>query len=353
MVGMKKYNLGIIGFGGMANHHTEEIVPKDIIDIIGVYDIDEKRGKVAERKGYKVYESAEALLADENIDIVLVATPNNFHKDYSIQALRAGKAVICEKPVTMDSGELAEIMEVAKQENKIFTVHQNRRMDKDYLMVKKALADGLLGNVFCIESRVQGARGVPEGWRQYKAVGGGMMLDWGVHLIDQIMMMIPEKVVSVYTHMFSIKYPEVDDYFKLLFKFESGKTAHVEVGTCNFILMPRWYVTGDNGTLLIKDWNCEGKVIRAKETEEKWEEEIVYTKAGPTKTMAPRRKETTEEIDLTEPDTDYSESYRALVRALEGNGKPLVDPSEAMRVMKVMEAAFESWETGREISVDI
>ena len=69
--------------------------------------------------------------------------------------------------------------------------------------------------------------------------------------------------------------------------------------------------------------------------------------------MAPRRKETTEEIELEEPDTDYSESYRALARALSGEGKPLVDPKEAMRVMKVMEAAFKSWETGREISVDI
>ncbi len=349
----KKYGLGIIGFGGMADYHAKAIIPKDIIDIVGVYDIDSRRCEAAKKRGYKVYDSAEDLLADERIDIVLVATPNNFHKDYSVQAMQAGKAVICEKPVTMNSDELSEIIKVAKEEDKIFTVHQNRRMDKDYLMVKKAVADGILGEVFCIESRVQGARGVPEGWRQYKDVGGGMMLDWGVHLIDQIMMMIPEKVVSVYAHMYSIKYPEVDDNFKLLFKFESGKTAHAEVGTCNFILMPRWYITGDKGTLMIKDWDCEGTVVRAIETEEKWEEEIVYTKAGPTKTMAPRRRETTEEITLKEPHTDYSESYRALVNALEGKGKPLVDPIEAMRVMKVMEAAFLSWETGKEISINV
>ena len=179
-------------------------------------------------------------------------------------------------------------------------------MDKDYLMVKQAVADGLLGDVLSSESRVQGARGVPEGWRQYKVAGGGMMLDWGVHLIDQIMMMIPEKVVHVYTHMFSIKYPEVDDYFKLLLRFESGKSAYVEVSTCSFMALPRWYVAGTTGTLTIKDWNCEGTVIRAKHTDETWEEEIVYTKAGPTKTMAPRRKDTVEEIQLQEPDNDYT-----------------------------------------------
>jgi len=350
---MKVYGLGIIGFGGMANHHVANIAINDRLKIAGIYDIDTHRQEVALEKGFKVYKSAEELLNDDNVDIVLVATPNNFHKMYSIQALKKGKAVICEKPVTMSSGELAEIMEVAKQENGIFTVHQNRRMDKDYLMVKQAISDGLLGDVFSIESRVQGARGVPEGWRQYKVAGGGMLLDWGVHLIDQIMMMIPEKVVSVYTHMFSIKYPEVDDYFKLLFRFESGKSALIEVGTCNFIALPRWYAAGDTGSLIIKDWNCEGKVIRAKHTEEQWEEEIVYTKAGPTKTMAPRRKDTTEEIELVEPDTDYTKTYQNLIDRIEGKAEILVKPEEAMRVMKVMEAAFESHETGKAIELNI
>lgn len=350
---MKIYGLGIIGFGGMANYHTDTIAINDRLKISGIYDIDKRRQEVAAGKGYPIYASAEELLADDNVDIVLVATPNNFHKDYCIKALRSGKAVICEKPVTMDSAELEEIMRVAKEEQKIFTVHQNRRMDKDYLMVKQAVADGLLGDVFSIESRVQGARGVPEGWRQYKVAGGGMMLDWGVHLIDQIMMMIPEKVVHVYTHMFSIKYPEVDDYFKLLLRFESGKSAYVEVSTCSFMALPRWYVAGTTGTLTIKDWNCEGTVIRAKHTDETWEEEIVYTKAGPTKTMAPRRKDTVEEIQLQEPDNDYTMTYQALIDALEGKGKPLVDPAEAMRVMKVMEASFRSHETGEAIHVTI
>ncbi len=354
MVGVKKKcGLAIIGFGGMGAYHADEIIPEDIIDIIGAYDIDESRKKAIISRNLKAYGNPEELLSDESVDIVLIATPNNFHKDYSIAALKKGKTVICEKPVTMDSCELKEIIEVAKKENKIFTVHQNRRMDKDYLMVKKALEDALLGEVFSIESRVQGARGVPEGWRQYKETGGGMMLDWGVHLIDQIMMMIPERVVSVYAKMYSIKYPEVDDNFKLIFTFESGKTAHVEVGTCNFIAMPRWYVTGDSGTLLIEDWSCRGRVVRAIATQEEWEEEIVYTKAGPTKTMAPRRKETTKEITLKEPETDYSETYRALVAAKEGKGAPLVDAIETLRVMQVMEAAFKSWDTGEVVKTEI
>lgn len=350
---MKKYGLGIIGFGGMGYYHYQKIAKDDRMFIAGIYDINDERMKFAAEQDINTYESAEALLADEKVNIVLVATPNNFHKEYSIAALRAKKAVICEKPVTLCSSDLEDIIKVAEEEGCIFTVHQNRRMDKDYLLVKEAYEKGTLGNIFSIESRVHGARGVPDGWRQYKVAGGGMLLDWGVHLIDQIMNMLPEKVVSVYTHMFSIKYPEVDDYFKLHLKFESGKSAQIEVGTCNFISMPRWYVCGDNGTMIVENWSCDGKIIRAKETEEHWEEDIVYTKAGPTKTMAPRRKETTEEIPLVEPDTDYTRSYKAIIDALEGNGKPLVDPKEALRVVKVIEATFESFETGKAIETNI
>jgi predicted dehydrogenase len=117
--------------------------------------------------------------------------------------------------------------------------------------------------------------------------------------------------------------------------------------------LPRWYVAGNTGTLTIQDWNCDGTVIRAKETEEKWEEEIVYTKAGPTKTMAPRRKDTVEEIKLAEPDTDYAKTYHNLIDCIEGKGQILVKPEEAMRVMKVMEASFLSHETGKAIEVNI
>lgn len=338
-----KHGLGIVGFGGMGSHHAREIVPKDRIDIVGICDVDPKRLDVARREGYRTCGSFEEMLADDAVEIILVATPNNFHRDLCIAALRHGKHVICEKPVTMHSDELADIMAVAKETGKLFTVHQNRRMDIDYLMVKKAVTeDRLLGDVFCIESRVQGSRGVPEGWRQYPVAGGGMMLDWGVHLIDQIMMMISEKVTSVFCKMYSVHYKEVDDCFKLFLTFESGITALIEVSTSTFISLPRWHVSGADGTLLIPDWNCDCTVTRAKDTEIQWEEEIVYTKAGPTKTMAPRPKHTIEEIKPAEPTTDYTRTYRALADAIEGNGAPLVDPAEAMRVMQVMEASFAS-----------
>lgn len=350
---MSKFGLGIIGYGGIATFHTNTLIKDPRIEIRGVYDINPARMDIAAERGYPVCFSADELMDNPEIQIVLIATPNNFHHDYGIDCMRRGKHIIVEKPVTMDSAELAEMMRVATETGMVFTVHQNRRRDVDFLMIKKAIDSGEVGKPFIIESRVHGSRGVPEGWRQYKIAGGGMLLDWGVHMIDQLLTMRTEKVVSVYTHMFSIKCPEVDDYFKLHMRYADGLSAQIEVGTYNFINLPRWYVCGDAGTMQIDDWSCKGRILKAKDRVVDWEEEIIYTKAGPTKTMAPRAKETIEEIPLPLQESDYSLYYSDLIDHLEGKKPLAVRPEEAMRTTLVMEAAFKSHETGQAVQMSI
>ncbi len=341
------YTLGIIGYGGMADYHVKQLKKYKRLNVKGIYDVNPERGTVAKDNGLISYESKEALLTDKSIDIVLIATTNEVHKELSIEALRAGKHVICEKPVTMNSEELLEIMEVEKQTDKFFTINQNRRTNKDFVLMRRSIEQGLIGKPYVIESRVEGSRGMPKGWRTIKSLGGGMMLDWGVHLIDQLMHMIPEKVVDVYCKMYSIEYPEVDDNFRLVMTFESGLSAQVEVSTNNYITHPRWYVLGTQGTLQIDDWDCHGQIVRCIDKENTWEDEIVYTKAGPTKTMAPRRSESTETIKLSEP-MDVTDSltvvYDGLIDAIEGKALLSVTSAQALEVMKVMEAAFLSHE---------
>lgn len=340
--------MGIIGFGGMATYHAKQLKQYKRLEVAGIYDVDPERMAYAKEIGYATYESKEALLTDTSIDVVLVATTNEVHKDLVIEAMKAGKNVICEKPVTLTSGELEDIIEAEKETGMVFTIDHNRRTNKDFVLMKDKVEEGLLGEVYIIESRVEGSRGMPKGWRTIKELGGGMMLDWGVHLIDQLMYMINEKVVNVYCNMYSIEYSEVDDNFRLTLTFESGKTAIVEVSTNNYITHPRWYVLGTEGTLQINDWDCDGKIIRCIDKDAVWEDEIVYTKAGPTKTMAPRRKESTEEIILSEP-LDIVDNltvvYDQFIDAISGKASLTITSEQAMRVMKVMEAAFKSHET--------
>ena len=210
----------VIGYGGMGNFHSEKMQTVNGIKLIGVYDIDPERNQLAESKGIHAYSTREELLADPKIDLVTVATPNDVHKEIVIAALAAGKNVICEKPVSMNSAELEEMIAAANKYGKLFTVHQNRRWDEDYLTVKKLFDENQLGRIFRIESRVQGSRGIPSGWREEKEHGGGMVLDWGVHLLDQMLtMMGSRKLLSVMATETHITNDECDDGFTAFCRF--------------------------------------------------------------------------------------------------------------------------------------
>ncbi|MBP3360481.1 MAG: Gfo/Idh/MocA family oxidoreductase [Clostridia bacterium] len=351
-----KHVIGIIGYGGMAGHHHDILKNYDRAYIKGVFDVNPERLKVAEKQGLTAYSSKEELLSDPEIDLVLIAATNEVHMPLAIEAMAAGKNVICEKPVTVTSEELQKIMDASEKYGKVFTIDQNRRTNRDFVLMKRKVEEGLIGEPYVIESRVEGSRGMPTGWRTIKELGGGMMLDWGVHLIDQLMYMIDEKVTNVFCKMYKIQYPEVDDNFRLTMTFESGLTAHIEVSTNNYITHPRWYVLGKTGTLQIDDWNCDGRIVRCTDKEDVWAEEIVYTKAGPTKTMAPRNENSTETITISEPldvIDDLTVVYDQFIDAVEGKAELTIKPEQAMRVMKVMEAAFESDEKGIAVQTQI
>ncbi len=356
---MKKYGLGIIGFGGMAMHHANTVrkLLVDRVEICGVYDINEKQMDLVKAEGLNSYTSQEEVLADDRVDVVLIATSNEVHKDIAIAAMQAGKHVICEKPVTMNAQELEEIIEVRNATGKFFTINQNRRVDKDYLTVLNCLETGAIGKPYVIESKVEGCRGIPLGWRCIKRLGGGMMLDWGVHMIDQIVQMESSKATSVYCNMISKFYDEVDEQFKLTITFASGLIANIEVGTNNYIQHPRWYILGEKGTLQVDDWEITGNMV-VKQSEDEFEEQIVYSKAGPTKTMAPRSEKTMKTLPLEIPEgaTDnffdnVAYTYTCFLDAIEGKIQQKITAEQVLDTMKIIDAAFESAKTGMAITL--
>ncbi|MEG1186197.1 MAG: Gfo/Idh/MocA family oxidoreductase, partial [Eubacterium sp.] len=333
---MKK-NVVIIGNGGMGGWHVEHLLKSDVANLAGVFDIKEDRQQAARDAGIRAYDSLDQVLSDPSVDIVTLAVPNNVHREIAVQAMAAGKNVISEKPVTVSSGDLQLMIDASKKYGKLFTVHQNRRWDADFLSMKEIYESGVLGDVFNIESRVHGSRGIPGDWRGKKEYGGGMMLDWGVHLIDQILQMIPEKITSVYAKMDHVTNYEVDDGFHMDLTFESEKLVRIEVGTSNFLYLPRWYMQGENGTAVIDDWYLNGKIVCC----ENWDEKDVIpvkTAAGLTKTMAPRKEDTIVEHLIPKPTPDVHDFYRNVCKAIDGKEAQLITHPQMMRVMKVMEA---------------
>lgn len=339
---MKK-NLAIIGYGGQGAWHANWAQKSDVVSLAGIYDIAEKRVNAAKENGIHTYASFEEALADPKVDIVLCATPNDVHKEIVIRALEAGKNVVCEKPVALSVADFDDMVAAAKKAGKLFTVHQNRRFDVDFLAIRSLIQSGEIGEPINIESRIHGSRGIPSDWRCHKPQGGGMILDWGVHLIDQILQLIPETVTNVYCETTNITTNEVDDGFHLLLTFDSGKRAIVEVGTYNFLALPRFYMQAKSGTALIEDWQKKCRVAKLKAWNEK-EVTPVQTAAGITKTMAPRDELTLDYYEIERPVSDVHDFYRNLVRAIDGKEEQLVKLPEVRRVLRVMEAAFLSAE---------
>ena len=350
------YKLVIVGYGGIGAWHHENIkshIPN--IEVIGAYDVREEMLEKAKENGIKAYSSLEEVLEDKDIDIVTIATPNNFHKDIAIKCLKSGKNVICEKPVTMNKKELEEIIQVQKETGQLFSIHQNRRWDKDYYIIKKILEDKTLVNPYYIETRVQGSRGPLYGWRGIKENGGGMLYDWGIHLIDQILDLFPRnKVIEIYANLFSIHCKEVDDNFKLMMKLDNNVNVLIEVATNCFITQPRWHMCCEDGTAIVEDWSCKGKIVKLNNNQELvWDDVIVYTEAGPTRTMAPRPVETTDEINLPNVDPKWSSFYLNIIDVLDNKAELIVKPEQCLRTMEIIDYIFEANQKGQKVNCNI
>ena len=342
MANEREVGCAIIGYGGMGTWHGNKIKSLSGGRVVGVYDILPERNQAAEKKGFHAYVSREELLADPAVELVTVATPNDVHKEIAIAALEAGKNVISEKPVALNSGELEEMIAAANKSGRLFTVHQNRRWDEDYLCAKQILDGNLLGPVHRIESRVQGSRGIPGDWRNQKAQGGGMLLDWGIHLLDQALMMtLPRKLVMVHADLTNVTNEEVDDGFYTTLTFDDGLSVYVEVTTNNFIELPRWYVLGQNGSAKIGGWRVNGKIVKVSHWEDR-DAVPIQAGAGLTKTMAPRNWKTIRKYKLPRPRADWGEYYKNIFATLRGEAEALVTHDQQRRLMKLVEAIFES-----------
>ena len=349
---MSKKRVAIIGYGGMGGWHAKHLLVSDVCELAGIWDIKEERRALAVERGINVYGSFEEVLADPTVDILTLAVPNELHMPLAVAALHAGKNVISEKPVAMSSEELQKMIDASNETGKLFTTHQNRRWDADFRMMKQVYDSGDLGEVFSIESRVQGSHGIPGDWRKEKEHGGGMLLDWGVHLIDQILQMLDgKKIERLYCRFDHITNYEVDDGFKLDMFFADGPVAHVEVGTSNFISLPRYYMAGTNGSAIVRDWGRDCEVVCCKNWEDK-DVVPVVTAAGLTKTMAPRSKDTQTEYTIPSEKPDVHDYYRNLCLAIDGKSEQIVTHAQQIRLMRVMEACFESDRLGMPVDFE-
>lgn len=356
---MEDIRIAVIGHGFMGHEHETMLSQMEGIRLVGFSDRDPKQLDDV-REGLKRYESNEALLADPEVDVVLIAANNNQHHDLVIQAAEAGKDIICEKPAAMSLEELDDMVRVTNECGVKFTVHHQRRLDQDFRIMKEIFDQKALGDVYMMKNSLYGFNGNMHDWHVYISEGGGMLYDWGVHLIDQILFMMPEaKITSIYADVRNVINFEVDDYFKILLRFDNHVMAEVELGTYLLADKPQdkwferhWIMSGNKGTAYVDGFEPEGKIVRTTELLTNVRGSRTMTAAGPTRSFGPPApgKFITEDVPKVNTcHRDYFENYK---KAYYGEEDFLVKIPETRRVLAVMDAVRKSAETGKSVDFE-
>jgi len=339
----------VVGYGYSGKHFHCYLVglAKGLdLDAISTRAPERQQAAAADYPGVKVYGSLRQVLADPEVELVILATPHDTHCDLAIQAMAAGKHVITDKVMCMNAAEAEEMIAASERYGRMLSVFHNRRWDWDYLTVKKAIDDGLLGTPYLFQVGIMSYRG-PRGWRGIKAQSGGILYDWPAHFVDQALQLVPAEVISVFC---DIKYrdawdTDIGNYAKLLIRFANDVLYQVEIGNLAAIPIPRWYVLGDRGALIKYGLDPQEGPMREGRIEA-----AVQDPAERAKVVTVLRGEREERV-LESVRASWTSYYQNIADVLIHGAEPAVKPQEALRTMRVYDAAMRSAETGQVVDL--
>ncbi|KAB7668370.1 Gfo/Idh/MocA family protein [Bacillus sp. B1-b2] len=345
--------VGIIGYGFMGHCHKDMLSELDYAEVVGVYDIEAKQTEDIQEE-IKVFDSLEELLSNSLINTVIIAVPNHLHLEMVKKSAEYGKDIICEKPAAMNVEEFDQMVEVTKEANVRFTIHHQRRWDKDYQTAKKVYKEQALGDVYTIKSTLYGFNGNMHDWHVFPEYGGGMLYDWGVHLIDQLLNLVDSEIVSVFADIKNVINKDVDDYFHIIIKFANGITGQLELGTYYLSTKEKWFerhwfIGGDKGSLNIDGFNIEGNITRTSQLLKNVPGKITMSYAGPTRSFGPPPEGRLVTEELPEVQTEHRMFFDNYYRAFQGKEELEIKPEQIRKVLKVMELARESAQTMKSV----
>ncbi len=356
------YRFAVIGYGFIGRRHVDTLKSFEQSDCVCVCDRNPLRLEEVKEKypDMKTYTSAEEMFAKESLDGVIISANNNQHKKLVLLAAENVKNIICEKPVAMSVADLDEMIEAVEAHGVRFTVHQQRRFDKDFNSVKECYDKKLVGDVYTIKSSLYGYNGNMHDWHVFKEEGGGMMYDWGVHLIDQILYMMGDaKLKSIFADVRNVINKEVDDYFNIMLRFDNQVTCQIELGT--YYLSEQkdwferhWFVGGNKGSMHLDKFDPTGKIVSTTHLLENVNEEQDKSAKsyGPTRSFGVPEEGLLIVKEIPHPAVEQRDYFTHYFNALDGKEELFVKIPEVRRVLRVMEACWESARTGKSISFE-
>jgi predicted dehydrogenase len=353
----KKLKIGIIGSGGIAQgaHMKGYAAIPDQCEMVAVCDVNPDTAKKAAEMFNvpKQYTDFRELLADKEIDAVSVATPNKYHLEPTVEALKAGKHVLCEKPLGMNAEECKQMCRTAKETGKLLQVGLNMRFSGQAQFLRKYIDNGHMGDIYYARAQALRRRGVP-GWGVFinkELQGGGPLIDIGVHILDlTLTMMGYPKPVSASGKTWDTlgKNPDLwnawGDYDRTKFTVED-----FAVGLIKF----------DNGAVVVLESSFMANLDR-----EEFKTQLFGTKAGADLkgwgsdaleiyTEQDQQLFNLKPANVGNVDSTHVEEVKAFVDAILNEKSSPVPGENGLILNAIFDALYKSSETGNEEKVDV
>lgn len=333
---------GLLGYGIAGRvFHAPLIAATAGMELDAIVTTDPRRREraAADHPGAALLDTSDELFA-RDLDVVVVASPNRTHVPLALAAVEAGVPVVVDKPFAPSSADARRVLQAARYRDVPVTVFQNRRWDSDFLAVRSLVAGGSLGAVTRFESRFERwAPEVSDNWRELAAPeeAGGLLYDLGAHLVDQAVELFGP-VATVYCEL-DRRRPgaAVDDDVFVALTHRDGVRSHLWASSAASHHGPRFRVLGSTAAYVSHGLDPQEDALAAGKP---FDDLSTYGRLG--------LLDDAEEV--VAPPGAYGEFYRLLVAALTGDGPLPVEPESAVRVLEVIEAAFESARTGRVVA---
>ncbi len=260
----KDIKVGAIGYGGafnMGKSHLNEMQSAGMTPT-AVAEIDTSRLKVADADfpGIETYGSVAEMLKDSDVDLLAIITPHNTHAKLALQCLRAGRHVVSEKPLAVTTAECDAMIAEAKKRRLVLSTYHNRHWDGWIMQAVKTIRKGTIGEVFRIEAHMGGYNKPGPWWRSSKSISGGILYDWGVHLLEYALQIVDSPMVEVSGYSKTgfwgpktkWKTDANEDEGQAVVRFKDGKWLSLNISSIDSNPKPsRLEITGTKGTYLI------------------------------------------------------------------------------------------------------
>ncbi|NJD01071.1 MAG: Gfo/Idh/MocA family oxidoreductase [Ruminiclostridium sp.] len=350
---MSKTKIGIIGTGGISDYHMRGYIADDRCEVCAICDINEGRAKEYARKyGIEhVYTDYTEMLKREDIDAVSICTWNSLHASLSISALNAGKHVLCEKPMAINTKEALEMEKAAGKSGKLLMVGFVRRFGNDARILKDFIDNGYMGEIYYAKASYLRRNGCPGRWfGDKKRSGGGPLIDLGVHVIDLVWFLMGRPKVASVTGVAFNKLGARNNI--------KGTKGYAEAGLGNLFDvedMAAAMIKFDNGAALFVETSFSLNIKK-----DCGNIELFGTKSGAR--LDPDLEFYSEQngymVDVT-PALDTRLNSEGLFESETAHfidcireGARCISPAEdGVEVMRILDAVYESASTGREVVV--